>query len=88
MLEKTVECMKNEKKRKEDIKELKLKTEEDFIKEVVEFKYANVLLTDQLEIASKENEILKKTLQQVKDKKINYVIKIQEIKEKNENEKE
>ena len=88
MLEKTVECMKNDKKRKEDIKELKLKTEEDFVKEVVEFKYANVLLTDQLEIASKENEMLKKTLQQVKDKKTNYVIKIQEIKEKNENEKE
>ena len=88
MLEKTVECMKNDKKRKEEMEELKLKTEEDFIKEVVEIKYINVLLTDQLKIAYKENEILKEILQQVKDKKINYVIKIQEIKETNENEKE
>jgi len=80
--------MKNDKKRNKNIKELKLKTEEDFVKEVVEFKYANVLLTDQLEIAYKENEMLKKILQQVKDKKTNYVIKIQEIKKKNENEKE
>ena len=54
--------MKNDKKRKEDIKELKLNIEEDFVKEVVEFKYTNVILTDQLKIAYKENEILKETL--------------------------
>ena len=46
MLEKTVECMKNDKKRKETMEDLKLKTEEDFVKEVVEFEYTNVLLTD------------------------------------------
>ena len=54
MLEKTVECMKNDKKRKEEMEELKLKIEEDFVKEVVEFKYINILLTDQLEIAYKK----------------------------------
>ena len=46
MLEKTVEYMKNDKKRKEETKEFKLKIEEDFIKEVVEFKYTNILLID------------------------------------------
>jgi hypothetical protein len=62
MLEKIVECMKNDKKRKEETKEFKLKIEEDFVKEVVEFKYTNVLLIDQLEIVYKENEILKEML--------------------------
>ena len=88
MLKKTVEYIKNDKKRKEETKEFKLKTEEDFVKEVVEFKYTNVLLIDQLEIVYKENEILKEILKQVKDKKKNYVVKIQEITEKTENEKE
>ena len=46
MLEKTVEYIKNDKKRKEEMKEFKLKTEEDFVKEVVEFKYTNVILID------------------------------------------
>ena len=62
MLEKTVECMKNVKKRKEEMDKLKIKTEEDFVKEVVKIKYANVLLTDQLKIADKEKKILKETL--------------------------
>ena len=80
--------MKNDKKKKEETDKLKLKTEEDFVKEVVKIKYANVLLTDQLEIACKEKEILKETLQHVKDKNKSYVVKIPEIKEKTENEKE
>ena len=46
MLEKTVECIKNKKIKKEEMDELKLKTEEDFVKEVVNIKYENVLLTD------------------------------------------
>ena len=61
-MEKTVEYMKNVKKRKEETDELKLKIEEDFIKEVVKIKYANVLLIDQLKIADKEKKILKEIL--------------------------
>ena len=76
------------KRKKEEMDKIKLKTEEDFVKEVVEIKYENVLLTDQLEIADKEMEILKETLQYLKEKNKSYVVKIPEIKEKTENEKE
>ena len=82
MLEKIVECMKNNKKRKEETEELKLKTEEDFVKEVVKVKQTNVLLKDQFEIAYKENEILKETLQQVKDKKKVMLLRYQKSKER------
>ena len=88
ILEKIVKCIKNIKKRKEETDELKLKTEEDFVKEVVEIKYANILLTDQLKIADREKKILKETIQQLKEKNKNYVVKIPVIKEKNENKKE
>ena len=46
ILEKTVECMKNIKKRKEETDNLTIKTEEDFVKEVVEIKYTNVILSN------------------------------------------
>ena len=39
-----------------------MKTEEDFVKEVVEIKHENIILADQLEIADRETKILKETL--------------------------
>ena len=87
MLEKTVECMKNIKKRKEEMDNLTIKTEDDFVKEVVEIKYTNVILSNQLEIAEREKKILKEIIQYLREKNINYVVKIPEIKEKIENEK-
>ena len=55
--------MKNEKKKQEETNEIKIKTEEDFVKEVAEIKFVNIILADQLEIAAKETKILKETLQ-------------------------
>ena len=62
MLEKIVTGMKNEKKKQEETNEMEIKTEEDFMKEVAEIKFANIILADQLEIADRETKILKETL--------------------------
>ena len=88
MLEKIVADMKNKTKKQDKTNEIKVKTEEDFVKEVAEIKFANIILANQLEIADKETKILKETLQQLTEKKKRYVVKIHEKKDKNENKKE
>ena len=45
-LENQVNRMKNEHKKMDELKKMKLKTEEDFYKEVIDMKYENVMLAE------------------------------------------
>ena len=61
-LKKIVEHVKNKKARSEEIGEIKLKTNEDFIKVVADVKWKNELLNDKLELLEKEMNIRKETV--------------------------
>jgi len=60
-LEKQVENINSERRKKKDIEELKMKTEEDFYNKVIEAKYSNTMLADHIELVEKENAVLKKS---------------------------
>ena len=51
----------------DEINQMKMKIEEDFIKEVAEVKLQNVELIDQLEIVAKEKSLIEKELEQITD---------------------
>ena len=59
MLENQVNRIKNEHKKTDELKEMKLKTEEDFYKEVIEAKHNNVMLAEHIELVEEENKMLK-----------------------------
>ena len=56
-------------------KDLKLQTEEDFYKEVIEAKQANVLLIDYIEIMEKEKGMLEEKITQLEKISKMYVVK-------------
>ena len=58
--------------------DLKLKMEEDFYKEVIEAKQANILLIDHFEIIEKEKGMLEEKIRQLEKTSKIYVVKMEE----------
>ena len=86
MLEKIIENTKDEDTKVKQANDLKLKTEEDFYKEVIEAKQANILLTDHFEIIEKEKGMLEEKIRQLEKISKIYVVKMEEkLMEKDEN---
>ena len=80
--------MKNERKKTDELKEIKLKIEEDFYKEVIDMKYENVMLAEQIELVETENKILKEEVETLKKTSKSYVLKIEkQLKRKDEYDK-
>ena len=69
--------MKNESEKLKEAKELRMKTEEDFYKEVVDTKHTNVILTNHIEIIEEERKMLENKLKSLKKKRTNYVVKVE-----------
>ena len=89
MLEKTIKNMKDENTKVKQANDLKLKTEEDFYKEVIEAKQANILLTDHIEIIEKEKGMLEEKIKQLEKTSKMYIVKMEEkLMEKDENAEE
>ena len=88
-LENQVKRMKNESKKTDAVEELKLKTEEDFYKEVIDAKYENVILVEKIEIVEMKNEMLKEEVEILKNCSKSYVLQVEkQSKREDEYEKE
>jgi len=61
----------------EEIDALKIKTEEDFYREVIEAKYNNVMLAEQIDLVEEENKMLKEKVQMLKTTSRNYIVNIE-----------
>ena len=61
----------------EEIDALKIKAEEDFYREVIEAKYNNVMLAEQIDLVEEENKMLKEKVQMLKTTSRNYIVNIE-----------
>ena len=55
--------MKDKESRKEEMEQMALKSETDFIKEAINIKCANVLLLEELKVENEEKSILEERLE-------------------------
>ena len=63
ILEKTIQCAKDEELTKKEIEEMVVKIEIHFIKEAVNVKHANILILEKLKVVSEEKLILEGRLE-------------------------
>jgi len=88
-LENQLKRIKSNSKKIDTVEELKLKTEEDFYKEVIDAKYKNVMLAEKIELIEIENEMLKEEVKILKKSSKSYVLKVmKQSKREDEYEKE
>ena len=88
-LETQLKRMKNKNKKMDEVEELKMKTEEDLYKEVIDTKYENVTLAEKIELVEMENEMLKDEVKTLKKSRKSYNLKVEkQSKRKDEYEKE
>ena len=61
----------------EEIDALKIKTEEDFYRKVIEAKYNNIILAEQIDLVEEENKMLKEKVQMLKTTSRNYIVNVE-----------